>query len=165
MTRELPPLNNTSDKPSRPELSAQPADKRLMIGLIVGFLLIIIIFIGVIYFLFTFSDASVTQTIRDISIILLALVNIFIGLILMTLVVVLAYLVLKINDLVQLITRETEPLLKTANDMAAQANSTVRNVQSKVVVVSDEAVKPVVNLLSIISAIRAIFRTLFRHNF
>ena len=161
MTHELPPPNT---KPSRPELSSKPADNRLISGLIIGFVVVVLILIGITYLLITYANPNVTGVLRDVSIILLAFINMFIGIILLALVSVLVYLVLKINDLVQLINRETEPLLKKANEAAATANDTVKTVQSKVVVVSDEAVKPVVNVLSSISATKAIIKTLFKRD-
>ncbi|RME43590.1 MAG: hypothetical protein D6796_12925 [Caldilineae bacterium] len=99
---------------------------------------------------------------RDIFLIVLALETMVIAFIAMLLVVALVYLVLKVNDLVQLLQREVQPLLEKANQTASIASDTARTVQSRVTVVSDEAVKPVLNTLSAISAAKAIVKTLFR---
>lgn len=153
------PDQTSSEKKSRPELSAPPADKRPLIATIVIFVVLLILFIAAGVYLF--MNPAITSVLRDMFIILLALETIVIALISMVLVVTLVYLVLKINDLVQLVSRETEPLLQKVNDTALIAKDTAKTVQSRVTVVSDEAVKPVVNALSAFSAAKAMIKTLF----
>ncbi len=145
---------------SRPELTAKPVNKRPIIIAVIALLILIALFGGVGTLLFLNPDA--TTVLRDMSIILLTFVALVIAFIAMLLVVTLVYLTLKVNDLVQLINREVQPLLQKLNDTAATASDTAKTVQRRVVVVSDEAVKPVVGLLSSISAAKSVLKTLFK---
>lgn len=149
----------SSPKSSRPELSAPPTDKKPMVVAVIIMVVFLIAFIA--FGVFLFMNPATTSVLRDMFVILLALETILIAFIAMVLVLTLVYLVMKINDLVQLVNRETEPLLKKANNAADIAMDTARTVQSRVTVVSDEAVKPVVNTLSTISAAKAVVKTLF----
>jgi len=158
------PQGQSSDgtPPSRPELSPKPVDKRPIIATIVVLIILLIVFIGLGVFLFLHPPTA--AVLRDIFIIVLALETLVVTFIAMLLVVALVYLVLKINDLVQLINRGVTPLLDKANNTATIANETAKTVQSRVTVVSDEVVKPVINVLSTISAAKAIVKTLFKQS-
>lgn len=156
MSAQLPPPTPSP----RPELSARPVDKRPIIAAVIVFIILIAVFIGLGVFLY--MNPPTATILRDIFIIMLALETMVIAFIAMLLVIALVYLVLKINDLVQLVNRGVTPLLDKANSTALIASDTARTVQSRVTVVSDEAVKPVVALLSAISAVKAIVKTLFR---
>ncbi len=143
-----------------PKFSAKPASKTPIIITIILFIVIIAAFIGIAIYLFTHPD--VASVLRDISIILLSMGTLLIALLAMMLVVTLVYLSLKIADLVELLRYHIIPFLEKANDTADIANQTVRTVQSRVTVVSEEAVKPVVNVLSTVSAAKAVVKTLFK---
>jgi len=80
----------------------------------------------------------------------------------MALTLVIVYLALKINDLVQLLNQELLPLMQKANTTAEAASDTAKAVQSKVVVVSDEVVKPIINILGSVAAAKAITKALFK---
>ena len=126
----------------------------IAVGVVVLFFLLIIYLLGL--------SAPTTATIRDISIILLAALLLLINLVLLVLVAVLVYLVMKINDLIYLLNTEVKPLFRKANETATTAKNTALVVQDRVTFIGNEAVKPVINVLSALYAIRQILRTLFR---
>lgn len=145
-----------------PKFSAKPTRKGPIIGAIVVLVLIIIIFVGITIYLFSHPETA--AVLRDISLILLALGTVIIALLAMVLVVAMVYLTLKLNDLVEFLQFKVTPLLEKANDTASVANDAVRTVHSRVTVVSEEAVKPVVTVLSTVSAAKAVAKTLFIRN-
>ncbi len=145
-----------------PKFSAKLTGKGPIIAAIVVLVVIITLFVGITIFLF--ANPETAAVLRDISLILLALGTLIIALLGMVLVVSLVYLTLKLNDLIEFLQLRIAPLLEKANDTAAIANDTVRTVHSRVTVVSDEAVKPVVNVLSTIAAAKAVIKTLFVRN-
>jgi hypothetical protein len=145
--------NNTEN--SRPELSAKPADRRpIIIGAVVA-LVIVLIFGGIGWWLFVNPVAA--AIIRDIFIIFMGLGIFVIILLLIALIVITAYLVLKVNDLVQLIDREIKPMLARLQESLNTVRGTTR-------FISEQAVEPVITTVSTVSAARAIFRSLFRRN-
>jgi len=137
----------------RPELSAKPADKRPIIYGIIAAILIILIFGGIGVWLFL--NPGATAIIRDIFIIYLGLGAFFIILLLIALVVIAAYLVIKVNDLVQLLNREIKPVLNKLQE-------TVTTTQGTVTFISEQTVEPIISTASTIAAVRAITRSLFR---
>lgn len=145
--------HSVDTSPHRPELSAEPADKRPIIYGVIAAIIVIAVFFGLGWLLFTFPRT--TETLRDIVIIFLGLGTFLIILLLIALVVITAYLVIKINDLVQLLEREIKPVLMNLQ-------STVKTAQGTAVFLSDQAAKPVINTASTVAAVRAITRSLFR---
>lgn len=156
----ISPNTRAFNQDAPPKFSAKPASKTPIIITIILFIVIIAAFIGIAIYLFT--HPNVASVLRDISIILLSLGTLLIAFLAMMLVVTLVYLTLKISDLVELLRYHIVPFLEKANDTADIANKTARTVQSRVTVVSEEAVKPVVNVLSTVSAAKAIVKTLFK---
>lgn len=137
----------------RPELSAKPIDKRpIIIGVVVA-LVIVAIFLGIGWWLFV--NPVSTAIIRDIFLIFMGLGVFVIILLLIMLIVITAYLVIKVNDLVQLLDREIKPML-------AKANETFGTVRGTTSFISEQAVKPVISTASTAAAVRAIFQNLFR---
>ena len=148
------PHQNDSPNP-RPELSTKPADKRpLIIGIVVA-VVIILIFGG--FGVYLFLNPAHAAVLRDIFIIYLGLGAFFVILLLIALVVITAYLVLKINDLIQLLDREIRPVLNKLQDSAV-------TMQGTATFLSDHAVKPIINTASTISAAQTVVRTLFRRD-
>ena len=138
-----------------PELSAKPVDKRPAIIGIIAAVVIILIFGGLGYFLFLYPDT--TAVLRDIFIIFLGLGAFIVILLLIALVVITAYLVLKVNDLIQLLDREIKPVLVKVQESAV----TLRGTTS---FLSENAVKPVINTASTLSAAQTVIKTLFRRD-
>jgi hypothetical protein len=155
MTYELPSENKTG----RPELSPKVANRTPLIIAAVALVIIIAAFCGLGIFLFNQPDT--TAVLRDIFIILLAVETIIIALIAMALVLALFYIILKISDLVSLINHEVKPLVQKADDALTITKDTARVVQNRATFISDEAVKPVLNIVSTFAAIKAVLKTLF----
>lgn len=138
---------------SRPELSAKPVSKKpIIIGGLFA-LLVLLIFIGLGWALFSFP--AQTAILRDIVIIFIGLGILFIILLLIALIVITAYLVIKVNDLVQLVDREIRPIL-------GRLQHTMSMVGGTVTFISDQAVRPVITIASTMAAVRTIMRSLFQ---
>jgi hypothetical protein len=93
-------------------------------------------------------NAPFTAVLRDIAIIVLALVTAVIG-------VFLAILIFQVQSLIALLRNEIKPILDSAN----QTVSTVRGTSS---FMSDTVVSPVIQVLSIVSGVRQTAKVLFR---
>jgi hypothetical protein len=137
----------------RPELSGEIVDKRPLIYGSIAAVVIILIFGGLGVALFLHPGA--TATLRDIFIIYLGLGAFIIILLLIALVVIMAYLVIKINDLVHLLDREIKPML-------AKLQETMGTVRGTATFLSNHAVQPVIATASNVAAVRAVFRSLFQ---
>lgn len=105
---------------------------------------ILAILVGIVYGLAT--HPALTTTVRDISIILLALVTLVIGLFLVVLIV-------QLQSLISLLRNEIKPILDSANQ-------TVNTVRGTTTLVSDTVVTPVVTVASYVAAARQMIRTL-----
>ena len=141
------------DENPRPELSPEPFDKRpLIAGAVVGVLFFLAaILIGI----WLFNNPDSAEVLRDILIIYIGLGVFVLIPLLIVLVVAVTYLVLKLNDLTQLLTREVMPIL-------TNVQSSVNTVRGTTTFLSDHAVKPVVTTASNVAAIQAMVRSLFR---
>src|SRR5262245_10123733 len=107
-----------------PELSATPVDKRpIIIGVAVA-LAILLIFGGLGWWLFVNPEAA--AVLRDIFVIYIGLGLFLIILLLIALVVAIYYLVVKVNDLVQLLNREVRPVLSNLQGTAQNVSGTTR---------------------------------------
>jgi hypothetical protein len=146
---------------SRPELSMKPVDKRpAIIGIVVA--LVILVGFGLLGWLLFVNPAS-AAVLRDIFIIFMGLGIFFIILLLIALIVATAYLVLKVNDLVQLVNREVVQLLnQEIRPALTRVQSTLTTVKGTTTFLSDQAVKPVITTAGYVAAVKAIFRSLFR---
>ena len=139
----------------RPELSAQPIDKQpIIIGSVValGFLVL-----SLVCGWWLFTHPVVATILRDILIIYIGLGIFIVILLLIALVVITAYLVIKVNDLVQLTDREIRPVL-------ANIQESVNTVRGTTVFLSDHAVEPIISTASTVAGLRKIVRSLFRRN-
>ena len=153
MPKEIVVYNNDDTSNDRPELSSEPIDKRpIIIGGVVA-IAIVIIFGGLGWLLFINPVAA--ATLRDIFIIFMGLGIFVVILLLIALIVIAAYLVLKVNDLVQLVDREIKPML-------TKVQGTLNTVRGTTTFLSDHAVQPVISTASTVSAVQAIFRSLFK---
>ena len=147
---EIADYNSTN---KYPEISPTPIDKRpLIIGIIVAASLLLISILAAVWLFFHPATAEV---VRDIVIIFLGMSSFFILICIVIMIVMLVYLILKTNDLVQLIDREIRPLLYNIQE----TTNTVRGTTS---FISDKAVQPVIATVSSIAAVKAIFKSLFR---
>ena len=114
-----------------------------------------ILLISIVAAVYLFFHPETAAVARDIVIIFLGLSTFFILICMVIVIVMLAYLVLKTNDLVQLIDREIRPLLYNIQE-------TTNTVRGTTTFISDKAAQPVIATVSSIAAVKAIFRSLFR---
>lgn len=91
-------------------------------------------------------SSAVTGVLRDISIVVLALITIVIGLLL-------AVLIFQLQSLIVLLRNEIKPILDSANQ-------TARTVRGTTTFVSDAVVTPVISAASFASAVRQAIRVL-----
>jgi len=108
-----------------------------------------------VFFWFLFVNPETTAILRDIFIIFLGIGVFVIILLIIALVVITAYLVLKVNDLVQLLDKEIRPML-------FKIQASINTVRGTTTFISDHAVQPVITTASTVAAIRVIVRSLFR---
>jgi len=141
----------------RPELSAKPADKRPIIYGVIAAVVVILFFLGPAGLLFWGMPPERVATLRDITIIYISIAALIVILLLVALVVITTYLVLKVRDLVQLLDREIKPVLNRMQE-------TMLTVRGTATFLSDHAIEPVITTVSTVSAVKAIFRSLFRRN-
>jgi hypothetical protein len=150
MGSEIVDYNNAN---KYPEFSPTPVDKRpLIIGIAVA---ASILLISIIIAIWLFFHPDTAEIVRDIVIIFMGISSFFILIAVLIMIVMLAYLILKTNDLVQLVDREIRPLLYNIQE----TTNTVRGTTS---FISNKAVQPVIATVSSIAAVKAIFRSLFR---
>ena len=136
-----------------PEFTPTPVDKRpLIIGSIVA---VAILLISIVVAVYLFYHPETAEIVRDIVIIFLGISTFFILICLVIMIVMLAYLILKTNDLVHLLDREVRPLLYNIQE-------TTNTVRGTTTFLGDKAVQPVIATVSSIAAVKAIFRSLFR---
>ncbi len=151
----ITPYNYDEPVTSRPELTPEPFDKRPLIygGAVALAFFIIATLIGV----WLFNNPAKAEVIRDIFIIYLG-VGIFV-LIPLTIVLVVAvtYLILKLNDVVQLLQREIVPIL-------LNTQQSVNTIRGTTTFLSDQAVQPIIKTAGTITAARTIVRSLFKRN-
>jgi hypothetical protein len=114
------------------------------VGIVVAVIVILAILGSIGYGLVTHPE--ITATLRDISIIVLALVTIVIG-------AFLAILIFQLQSLTALLRDEIEPILKSANE-------TVSTVRGTTTFVSDVVVRPMITMASYATAVRQTIRTL-----
>jgi hypothetical protein len=143
----LPTPDEVRTKHKERSASVLPA---IIAVLVVLLILAAMIVVGI----YLFKHPPTTAVIRDIFIILLGIQSIIISLLVVALLVVVVYVALKMYDLTQFVQNELRPILGRADDM-------VRTVHSRTVFISDTAVKPVIEVMSVTSAVKSIFRSLF----
>jgi hypothetical protein len=118
--------------------------------------LVAVLMAGVILFgVFMFRSPATAATLRDIFLVVLGVQSMIIGLLLIAVLVSLVYLVLKLYDLVHLVQTELRPIMQQADD-------TVRTVRSRAVFISDSAVKPVIEVMACVAAVKSIIRSFTR---
>lgn len=136
---------NTSPEKTQVDEQATPAiearrQRRLMIGLIAGGVLLVIAIGAAIYGLT--RDPATTATIRDIFIIFLAFESLLIG-------AALVILILQIASLINLIQNEVKPILKSTSE-------TVNTLRGTTQFLSENLVEPVIKLNAYLAGLRKI---------
>lgn len=107
-----------------------PEQRKTLIGVSVAFLIILALIILGVYFLL--QDAALTEQIRDIFIIFMALESLLIGF-------VLVILIIQMARLINLLQNEIKPILDSTNE-------TVSHLRGTTVFLSDHLVDPVIRL-------------------
>ena len=153
-TEGVPALPEPSYEEGAPEMSAGLGASR-MPAIIAGVVAFIVLLVLVIFGVLLFNHPVAASRLRDIFIILLGIQSIFIGLLLIVAVVAIIYVALKVYDLTQFVQNELGPILERADD-------TMRTINSRTVFISDSAVKPVIDVMSWASSVRAILRAFTR---
>jgi hypothetical protein len=151
---KVPALPEPTQEESSTGISAglSASRKPAIIAAVVAFIILAaLIVIGVLLF----NHPPVAAVLRDIFIILLGIQSMIIGLLMIVAVVAIIYVALKLYDLTQFIENELRPMLERADDA-------IRTVQSRAVFMSDTAVKPVIEVMSYVSAVKSIIRTFTR---
>jgi len=141
-------MDRTEELTHVPEPLAKPPKKNVgRTILIVVVLLLVLAAIGAALWAMA-AIPGVASTVRDIAIIIVALVTIVIGLFL-------AILIFQLQSLISLLRNEVRPIL----DSTQQAVSTVRGTTS---FVSDNVVSPMINVMSLVAGIGGTARALVR---
>lgn len=140
---ETPPIEPGQPAPAAGE---QPRSRWSTVGLIAGVVILLLLIIGAVYGMVTHPVA--TTVIRDIAIIVLALITLVTG-------VLLAVLIFQVQSLIALLREEIHPILRSVNDTA----STVRGTTT---FVSDAVVTPVIKAASYASGVRQTVKILFK---
>jgi hypothetical protein len=140
----------TSVQEPEPELPAEGEQNKTLrnIGIAVAVLLVIAAIGAAIYGLT--ANPPLTAVLRDISIIVLALVTIIIGLLL-------ALLLFQIQSLIVLLRDEIKPILHSTNE-------TVSTVKGTTSFVSDAVVRPMIDAASMTAGVMGSLRALTRTN-
>lgn len=124
--------------PATPEPAK--TNTRLMIGLGAGAVIFLAIIILIVILLY--NNPGPTAVIRDIFIIALALTSFLIGLLLLV-------LIFQLQSLIALLRNEIKPML-------TNANQTVSTVRGTAVFVSDNLVKPTINIASFVAGVKGV---------
>ncbi len=128
--------------------SRKPAIIAAVVALVI---LVALIVVGVLLF----NNPPAAAVLRDIFIILLGVQSIILSLLMIVAVVAIIYVALKLYDLVQFVENELRPMLQRVDD-------TIRTVHSRTVFISDTAVKPVIEVMSYVSAVKGVIRAFTR---
>ncbi|MCS7260435.1 MAG: hypothetical protein NZ765_06600, partial [Anaerolineae bacterium] len=116
----------------------------------------VVLIAGIILFgVFMFRHPATAATLRDILLVVLGIQSMIIGLLLMAILTAIVYLVLKLHDLIHLLQAELRPIMQQADD-------TVRTVRSRAIFISDSAVKPVIEVMACVAAVKSIIRSFTR---
>jgi len=151
---QLPEPGTAEQESSPAELSPDLGASRLP-AIIAGVAAVVILAALIAVGVLLFNHPQTAAVLRDIFIVLLGVQSMIIGLLIMTILVILIYMALKIYDLTQFVDNELRPILRRADDM-------MRTVHSRTVFISDTAVKPVIDVMGYVSAVKSIIRSFNR---
>lgn len=135
--------------PAMDDPGVRQADRKATIAGIVVALAVVAV-IAVSTYLLLLSPAR-TANIRDIVIIMTALIAILMSIAIGTLLVILIY---RLQELIHFLRGELVPLMKTAQQSVTAVQETANTVRGTTTFVSDKAVKPVIKAASFVSGIQ-----------
>ena len=127
--------------------------KNFQIALVIILVVVIVLLVVMCYLLY--SAPGPTATIRDISIILLALESIVVLLLLGVVIGMLWWLI-------QTLEKKITPILDTTNETVNTVSETVNTVRGTATFVSDTVVSPIIKVISYASGVKRAVQTLTR---
>jgi predicted PurR-regulated permease PerM len=114
--------------------------------------LVLFIVVGVVLYMLGGDDQSALERLRDISIIFIVLASVLVVILLAAITAALAFLVLQIKDRVI-------PLLEEAKGGMNQVTGTAARIRTTTEFVTEEAVRPLMNLTGSLSKVRTMRNT------
>jgi hypothetical protein len=151
---DIPPAPHPTD-PNLPEMQRRGAAGRRL-PMLAALALAVVLIAGVILFgVFMFRNPATAATLRDIFLVVLGVQSMMIGLLLLAILTAIVYVVLKLHDLIHLLQTELHPIMQQADD-------TVRTVRSRAIFISDSAVKPIIEVMACVAAVKSIIRSFTR---
>ena len=141
-----------AEEPAKLSAGLGSSRKPAIIG---GVVIVVILAVFVVIGVLLFNNPDATSRLRDIFIILLGIETMLICVLMLLLLIALVYVALKMYDLTQFVEDEVRPMLNRADDA-------IRTVHSRTVFIADTAVKPVVDVMSYIAAVKSVIRTFTR---
>ena len=142
---QVPPVSTYTPPEEYLTSGTDEQNKKIMIGVIMGVVLVIIVTIAFLVFLLT-APLATTARIRDVFIIFLALQSLLIG-------VVLIILIVQVAKLTNLLQNEIKPILDSTNE-------TVSNLRGTVAFLSDNLVEPIMKANEYSAGARQLFGNL-----
>lgn len=135
--------------PAMDDPGVRRADRKAtIVGIIVALAVVAVIAVSI--YLLLLNPAR-TANIRDIVIIMTALIAIFMSIAIGVLLVILIY---RVQELIHFLRGELVPLLKTVQQSVTAVQETANTVRGTTTFVSDKAVQPVIKAASFVSGIQ-----------
>ncbi len=141
--------------PNLPEMEKSGSTGSRLPALVAVAFAVVLVAGTIVFGIFMFRSPTTAATLRDIFLIVLGVQSMIIGLLLVALLVAIVYLVLKLYELVHFFQSELRPIMQQADD-------TVRTVRSRAIFISDSAVRPIVEVMACVSAVKSIIRSFTR---
>jgi hypothetical protein len=161
------PQSNTRQYPDSLRLLAEPgradptlpstgkSSSRKPVVIIAAAVCLALVAAGVVLAAVLYNHPQSAATLRDVFLVVLGIQSMIINLLLIAVLAVLIYVALKVYDLTQFVQSELRPIVRRADDM-------VRTMHSRTVYISDTAVKPVIEVVSFMAAVKSIIRSFTR---
>jgi len=146
MAEQLPAPTTQSTTEEKPPASEQRRRRLITFGIIGGAVLILVLLIVATWWAVQPNNQPYTRGLRDVAIIFLAFLSIVIGGMLVALLYQVTMLTLLMRD-------EIKPLLESINE-------TMNTVRGTAVFMSDNVVRPTINVASTFAGVRRIFESL-----
>jgi len=134
------------------ESNVNKSEKKNFQIALIGILVVVVVLLAVMCY-FLFISPEPTRTIRDISIIILALESIVVLLLLGVVIGMLWWLI-------QTLEKKITPILDTANETVSNVSETVNTVRGTTAFVSDTVVSPIIKVISYASGVKRAIKTL-----
>lgn len=140
MTEQPTPKQLTTTVPAESDGQPEEGNKKATVAIVAGVLVLLAIIAGIV--VLAFSDAGTVSIVRDIFIILMALMMFIIG-------VALVVLIVQLADLTNLLKNEIRPIMHSTSDTVNTLKGTVR-------FMSDNLTEPVIKLNESLASVKKI---------